>query len=130
MKTAKIAYYVTTLIVALMMIYSVVSYLTNATMIKTFQHLGFPDYFRVELAVAKLVGAIILLAPVSIRLKDLAYAGFALAFISAIIAHTCSGDPMPYPVVPLIFLVLLAGSYFSYSKWQNLKTLDIHPSNS
>ena len=32
--------------------------------------LGFTDYFRVELAWAKLLGAVLLLAPVPTRLKE------------------------------------------------------------
>ena len=39
--------------------------------------LGFTDYFRVELAWAKLLGAVLLLAPVPARLKEWAYAAFA-----------------------------------------------------
>jgi len=40
--------------------------------------LGFTDYFRVELAWAKLLGAVLLLAPVPARLKEWAYAAFAI----------------------------------------------------
>jgi hypothetical protein len=57
-----------------------------------FAHLGFPDYFRVELAWAKLFGVLLLLAPVPARLKEWAYAGFAINVVSAIIAHLSVGD--------------------------------------
>src|SRR4029077_13469854 len=40
--------------------------------------LGFPAYFRVALAWAKLLGVALLLAPVPARLKEWAYAGFAI----------------------------------------------------
>lgn len=59
---------------------------------EAFTHLGFPDYFRVELALAKLVGVILLLAPVPARLKEWAYAGFAITLGSALIAHLSVGD--------------------------------------
>ncbi len=49
--------------------------------------LGFTDYFRVELAWAKLLGAVLLLAPVPARLKEWAYAAFAITLGSALIAH-------------------------------------------
>jgi hypothetical protein len=52
-----------------------------------FAHLGFPDYFRVELAWAKLVGVVVLLAPVPARLKEWAYAGFAITLGSARISR-------------------------------------------
>src|SRR3954454_24861614 len=57
-----------------------------------FTHLGFPAYFRVELSWAKLLGVVLLLAPVSARLKEWAYAGFAITLASALIAHFAAGD--------------------------------------
>ena len=57
-----------------------------------FTHLGFPAYFRVELSWAKLLGVVLLLAPVSARLKEWAYAGFAITLGSALIAHFSLGD--------------------------------------
>jgi hypothetical protein len=59
---------------------------------EAFAHLGFPDYFRVELALAKLLGVVLLLAPVPARLKEWAYAGFAFTLGSALIAHFAVGD--------------------------------------
>jgi DoxX-like family len=46
----------------------------------------------VELAWAKLLGVVLLLAPVSARLKEWAYAGFAITLCSALIAHLSVGD--------------------------------------
>jgi len=57
-----------------------------------FTHLGFPDYFRVELSWVKLLGVVVLLTPVSSRLKEWAYAGFAITLASALIAHFAVGD--------------------------------------
>ncbi len=57
-----------------------------------FTHLGFPAYFRVELSWAKFLGLVLLLAPVSARLKEWAYAGFAITLVSALIAHFAVGD--------------------------------------
>jgi hypothetical protein len=59
---------------------------------EAFTQLGFPDYFRVELAWAKLLGVVLLLAPVPSRLKEWAYAGFAITLASALIAHLSVGD--------------------------------------
>src|SRR5438094_9233324 len=56
-----------------------------------FTHLGFPDYFRVELSWAKFLGVVLLLAPVPARLKESAYAGFAFTLASALIAHFAVG---------------------------------------
>jgi DoxX-like family len=59
---------------------------------EAFVHLGFPAYFRVELAWAKVLGVVLLLAPVPARLKEWAYAGFAITLVSALIAHFAVGD--------------------------------------
>jgi hypothetical protein len=59
---------------------------------EAFRRLGFPDYFRVELAWAKLLGVVLLLAPVSARLKEWAYAGFAITLGSALIDHLAVSD--------------------------------------
>jgi hypothetical protein len=59
---------------------------------EAFTRLGFPAYFRVELAWAKLLGVVLLLAPVPARLKEWAYAGFAITLGSALIAHRAIGE--------------------------------------
>jgi hypothetical protein len=59
---------------------------------EAFNHLGFPGYFRVELSCAKLLGVVLLLAPVPARLKEWAYAGFAFTLGSALIAHLSVGE--------------------------------------
>ena len=115
-KTIKIIYWISTALVSLMMIFSAYSYLTNPEVKQGFQHLGFPDYFRIELAVAKILGAIILLVPIKGEVKEWAYAGFAITFISAFIAHTASGDPIANRVGPIVFLLVLALSYFTYHR--------------
>jgi len=50
---------------------------------ETSTRLGFTDYFRVELACAKLLGSVLLLAPVPARLKEWAYAAFAITRLCA-----------------------------------------------
>ena len=123
MKTIKITYWAVTAILSIMMVFSAWSYLTSAAITQAFQHLGFPGYFRIELAIAKLIGAVLLLAPVSARVKEWTYAGFAITFISAFIAHTASGDAAAMKMAPIIFLALLAISYIMYHKLpgKNLK---------
>jgi hypothetical protein len=59
---------------------------------EAFTRLGFPDYFRVELSWAKFLGIVLLLAPAPSRLKEWAYAGFAITLVSALIAHLAVGD--------------------------------------
>ncbi len=59
---------------------------------EAFTHLGFPAYFRVELSWAKFLGVAVLLAPVPARLKEWAYAGFAIDLASGVLAHLAVGD--------------------------------------
>jgi hypothetical protein len=113
----KIIYWTSTALVCLIMLYSAYGYLTNEELKGAFIHLGFPDYFRVELAVAKAIGVLLLIIPaVPSKLKEFAYFGFAITFVSAFIAHSASGDPASAKTAPIIFAVLLAVSYFYYTK--------------
>ncbi len=112
MKKDKIIYWITTGLIGLMMLFSAYNYFTNPEMQAAFVHLGFPDYFRIELGTAKILGVAALLLPMTPkRLKEWAYAGFGLVFISAAIAHFVSGDPAPNFIAPLVFLGILAVSY-------------------
>jgi hypothetical protein len=120
MKKFKIIYWITTILTGLMMSFSAFAYLTSNDMVKAFEHLGFPSYFRIELAVAKMIGVLILVIPVlSGRIKEWAYAGFTIVFVSAFIGHMSSGDGFSVASFPLVSLILLMISYFSYHKIQN-----------
>ena len=118
MKVFKITYWATTAVFSLMMAFSAYAYVTQPDVKQGFVHLGFPDYFRVELAVAKLLGAVVLLAPVATRFKEWAYAGFGIVLVSAFIAHTAAGDPLSMRIGPLVALALLLASYFTWHKKQ------------
>jgi hypothetical protein len=117
MNKNKIIYWTTTGIISAMMFFSAFSYLTNPDMKAAFVHLGFPDYFRIELAILKVFGALALLIPIiSDKIRSFAYFGFAITFVSASIAHSASGDPISAVVTPLVFLVILGVSYTFYGK--------------
>ena len=111
MKKERIIYWSTTGILALMMLFSAYSYFTAAEVVDGFKKMGFPDFFRVELGVAKVLGALVLIIPkIPSRVKEWAYAGFGITFISASIAHYKMGDLPVHIVTPLIFLGILAVS--------------------
>ncbi len=81
------------------------------------RHLGYPEYFGVYLAAFKVLGAITLIIPrISWRLKEWAYAGFAIDFISATISHVVIDGPVAMSFFPLIVLAVLAVSYVFYHK--------------
>jgi len=99
----------------LWMLLNAFAYLTAAEAKRLCAHFGFPDYFRVELAVAKIIGVIILLIPYPIKaLKEWAFAGFTITIVSGFIAHVCSGDSILSSASALLALGLLATSYYNY----------------
>lgn len=114
MKGLTITYWTTTTLISLMMLFSGAMYFASPDVAKGFKLIGFPDFFRVELGIAKLIGAIILLAPVFPRLKEWAYFGFFLTFVSAIIAHLSVGDTNIVPII--VAILLLATSYVTYHR--------------
>lgn len=109
-----IAYWVATGLLALFMAKSGVAYLTQAQVQVECHRLGFPDYFRIELAIAKFLGVLALLVPVSPRLKEWAYAGFTILLVSAAIAHTASGEPLTASAGIAVLLGILLVSYALY----------------
>lgn len=87
-----LVYWILTALFCLQMGFTAYAQLTLPQVAEAFTHLGFPDYFRVELSWAKFVGIGLLLTPVSARLKEWAFAGFAINLASALIAHLSVGD--------------------------------------
>ena len=116
MKKSAVAYWAATGLLALMMSQSAVAYLTQEAVRVECHRLGFPDYFRVELAVAKLLGVLALLAPVGPPLKEWTYAGFTILLVSAVIAHPASGEALRASVGPAVLLLVLAASYGLYRR--------------
>jgi hypothetical protein len=118
MKPTKITYYATTGLMSFAMLFSTYAYLTKPELKEAFQHLGFPSYFRVELAIAKFLAAIALWIPVRL-LKETAYIGLTISFVSAFIAHIASGDSMGHAIYPVFVLVILIVSYVTNTKMSN-----------
>lgn len=113
----KWTYWITTGLVSGVMLYTAITYFTAEKMKDSFKHLGFPDFFRIELGIAKALGALALLLPfLPSRLKEAAYAGFAITFVSAIVAHLSQHDPIMHSLQAVILLMLLGVSYFYFAK--------------
>jgi uncharacterized membrane protein len=114
MKRDKIIYWTTTGLVAAGMAMSAVMYLSkNPELMKNFETIAIPQYLVLVLGVAKLLGAIALLAPIWEKLKEWAYAGFTFVFIGAAWTHVATGTPW---FAPVIALVILATSYIFWEK--------------
>lgn len=98
------------------MAFSAFAYFNEDEIKQAFLHLGFPDFFRIELAIAKLIGVAVLLLPLAGRIKEWAYAGFAITFISAVVAHLAGGLPVSTLLMPAIAITLLTVSYVTFHK--------------
>ncbi|MFZ1584488.1 MAG: DoxX family protein [Saprospiraceae bacterium] len=117
MKTTKILFWTTTIIIFLFE--GVMPALTSQTELakEGIQHLGYPAYFGMALVVFKVVGTIILILPqVSARIKEWAYAGFGFDFIFASISHFAVDGMDFQSFFPLIIFGILIVSYVNYHK--------------
>jgi hypothetical protein len=115
-KAPIIIYWAATVVFCLQMTFTAYAQLRLPQVAEAFTHLGFPDYFRVELSLAKLLGVALLLAPAPARLKDWAYAGFAIDIVSAVIAHLAVGDGLQAWGWAAATGVLWALSYFYWRR--------------
>jgi hypothetical protein len=107
----RIAYWITTVIVAVMLLFAL-SYLTgNPQVVSGFAKAGYPQHLRLVLGVAKPAAALVLLMPGFALLKEWAYAGAAFAWLMAFVAHYTAGDGVQTWSMPLVLLALLIISY-------------------
>ena len=111
-----IGFWIVTAILCLQIGFTAWAQLRLPQVAEAFTHLGFPDYFRVELSWAKFLGVAVLLLPVSARLKEWAHAGFAITLASALIAHFAVGDGLPVWIWAAVTGVLWAVSYIFWRR--------------
>lgn len=78
---------------------------------ESFTKLGYPTYIIYPLAIAKILGLVVIWTNISERLRRMAYAGFFFNFILAFFAHIMIGDGEFIP--SLIAILLLVISYIS-----------------
>ena len=122
----RVIYRTTTAIVCAVMIFSIINFIFNDHFPFSngpegaFVHLGLPQYFKIELTTAKILGVLALLIPnVPFKIKEFAYFGFGITLISDSIAHFARGDAslsVLFVIDPLFFLTLLVVSYLYFQK--------------
>lgn len=107
----KIAYWISTVIVAVMLLFAL-SYLTgNPQVVSGFAKAGYPQHLRIVLGIAKPAAAIVLLLPGLALLKEWAYVGAAFTWAMAFLAHYSAGDGVQVWGMPLVLLAFLIVSY-------------------
>lgn len=93
------------------------AFFMNSEMAKEgMRHLGLPEWFRWEVSIGHLIGAILLIVPLNKRIKEWVYAAFGIDFISAFIAYLSIDGIVANTFSPLLFLGLLIVSYIYYHK--------------
>jgi hypothetical protein len=126
-KATAIAYWIVTALFCLEMSFTAYYELLRLPeAAQAFTRLGFSAAsFRVELSWAKVVGVVALLVPMlPARVKEWAYAGFAINLVSALIAHLSIND-RPAALIPsTITSVLWILSYFLWRRLQAARTSD------
>ena len=117
----KIIYWTSTIILAAILLWSAYTYFFNRETIAGVKALGFPDFFRIQLAILKIIAVFILLSPqVPLYVKEWAYAGVGLFFLTAIVAHWAHGDPIYISVINIFFIGLLVLSHIYLHKLANV----------
>jgi DoxX-like family len=119
-KAAKIVFWITTVLIFLFE--GVMPALTSQTELakEGIAHLGYPAYFGVMLVVFKVLGTLaLIITQVPARVKEWAYAGFAIDFIAASVSHTAVEGFGGESIFPLVVFGILIASYLTYHKVWN-----------
>jgi hypothetical protein len=77
-------------------------------------HLGYPAYIPRIIGFWKIGGTVTILALKFRTLKEWAYAGFGMLFITAIASHALRGDAPDIPA--FVMLVIALGSYLLWRR--------------
>ncbi|MGY3792517.1 DoxX family protein [uncultured Aquimarina sp.] len=113
----KLIYWISTSLIALFLLWSSYSYMFSKATIDGVRDLGFPDFFRIQLAILKILAIVILIIPqVPLPIKEWGYAGIGLFFITAIVAHIAHKDSIFISLINIVFIGLLILSHMYLHK--------------
>lgn len=111
MSINKIIYWVTTVLLCGIMLFSATMYFTKTDMVKGFfESFNYPTYIVIPLAVLKVLGVAMLFWRGSKWLTEWAYAGFFFDLVLATAAHYYAGDG--FFGLSFLALLFLFPSYF------------------
>ena len=110
MKKIKLAFWISTILLCIVPLFSASMYLTKYEMVAGFfEFLGYPTYIIYPLAALKITAVIVLLVNKGIRLKEWVYAGLFFNFTLAFFAHIMMHDGGQGTA--LVGLILLVSTY-------------------
>lgn len=111
MKIQKTVYWIATILVCILLLYSASMYLSKTEMVEGFyKALNYPTYLVIPMAIVKILAVIMMLWRSSSWLTEWAYAGVFFDFVLAFFAHYHADDGGI--TLPLLGLVVLLISYF------------------
>lgn len=114
MQAKKIAYWLSTVLLCFVFLYSSFMYFSNTEMVKGFfESFNYPTYIVIPLAIIKIVGVIIVVWRPNTWLTEWAYAGFFFDLVLATAAHHFADHPLglSFFAIPILFISYFLGKY-------------------
>jgi len=103
----KIIYWIATIALCAIMLYSAQMYFFKTEMVRGFfESFNYPSYIVIPLATAKVLGIIAILTNKIKWIKEWAYAGFFFDLVLASMAHYNAGHPVGLSVYAIIILAI------------------------
>ncbi len=111
--SSELMYWISTMIVVIFLLISAYSYAFQKAAIEGFIDLGFPNFFRIQLIVLKIIAALCLILPfVPMLIKEWAYAGIGIFLLTAIVAHLVHKDSILITMINLVIVgALIISNY-------------------
>jgi uncharacterized membrane protein YphA (DoxX/SURF4 family) len=117
MKTINIIYWVSTILLALLMLSSAIPSIMNGPdSVKFMAHLGYASYVSPYLGVLKILGVIAIIVPGFPRIREWAYAGFTFDLMGALYSFIVTHEPWKNLVLFPVFFAILIVSYIYWHK--------------
>ena len=111
-KARAAGYWISTVLVVLSFLSGgIVDLLRVPQALEGMTHLGYPPYFLSILGFWKVLGAIVILLPGFLLLKEWAYAGMIFDLTGASASHIAVGDGVAHIVTPVVLAVLVVASW-------------------
>ena len=122
-KTKNIIYWISTVLMCLIFLFSASMYFLKTEMVRGFfEMLHYPTYLVYPLAIAKILGIIAVLSNKSKFLKEWAYAGFFFDGILAAAAHLDANDGGAMMSIAVVILVLISRYFWNKNAKLNSST--------
>ncbi len=120
-KTTKILYWSVTIIFCIANLVSgITEIFPNQQAFDILKLLGYPAYFLTILGVAKILGSVAIIQTKFKTVKEWAYAGFSIDYISAATSYYFVNRDTFGMLIPLVFLVVMFVSYFFWKKVEQI----------